>query len=305
MLEPPDRIYSKIEFFVSFSYNFLNWLLDGCKNCRSTGLLKRFYVEMSKFIDKLNQISQTTPQPMGFRATQPVSPKPKILLIASLAQAKADSMVDYVTGADAVLFHISKLSSGVKALQKMRQVASDIPWGVWLKNTGTEKIKQMAEAGCDFIVFPAANTPLATLQDEDMGRILEVEPSLSEGLLRVVNELPVNAVLIASDQEEGYSLTWHHLMLFQRFAALLTKPLLATIPSNVTGNELQVLWKAGVDGVVVEVEVEQPTERLKELRRLIDKLTFPSPRKQGKVEALLPRIAEETSPLTEEEEEEE
>jgi len=59
-----------------------------------------------------------------------------------------------------------------------------------------------------------------------------------------------------------------------------------------------------VDGLVVEVGSGQPVGRLEELRQTIDKLTFP-PRQRGKVEALLPRIGEETSPVTEAEEEEE
>jgi hypothetical protein len=94
-------------------------------------------------------------------------------------------------------------------------------------------------------------------------------------------------------------------MLFQRFADLLTKPLLASIPSNVNANELQALWEAGVDGVVIEVGAGQPTDRLKKLHQVIDKLAFPSQRKRGKVEALLPHIARETSIVTEEDEEEE
>jgi len=44
--------------------------------------------------------------------------------------------------------------------------------------------------------------------------------------------------------------------------------------------------------------------RLEELRKVIDKLTFPA-RKRGKAEALLPHIGEETSPVIETEEEEE
>ena len=92
-------------------------------------------------------------------------------------------------------------------------------------------------------------------------------------------------------------------MLFQHFADLLTKPLLVSIPSNVTSGELQALWKAGVDGVVIEVTAGQPQDRLEELRRVIDKLTFPTPRRRGKTEPLLPYISRETGIATEEEEE--
>jgi len=255
---------------------------------------------MSRFIDKLNQVSRVVPQSMGFRKAQPVSEKPKILLIASLAGA--GGLANYVAGADAGLLRIPKLSSGAKTLREMSQAAPDIPWGGWLRNIGQGGIKQMAKAGCDFVVFPAANTPLALLQNDEIGKILEVESSLSEGLLRAVNELSIDAVLIAAEQEGEYFLTWHHLMLFQHFADLLTKPLLASIPSNVTANELQALWEAGVDGVVIEVGAGQPVERLKELRQTIDKLVFPSQRKRGKAEALLPHIGREASIVTEEEE---
>ena len=112
----------------------------------------------------------------------------------------------------------------------------------------------------------------------------------------------MDAVLVASEQE-GESLTWQHLMFFQRCADLLTKPLLVSIPSNVSANELQALWEAGVNGLVVETGAGQPSERLKELRRAIDKLVFTAPRKPRKAEPLLPYPSGETSIATEEEEE--
>jgi len=135
-----------------------------------------------------------------------------------------------------------------------------------------------------------------------VGRVLQVEASLTEGLLRAVDELPIDAVLITGEQEEGYFLTWHHLMVFQHFADLLTKPLLASVPLNVAANELLALWEAGVDGVVVGVG--EVVGRLKELRQIIDQLAFPQ-RKRGKAKALLPHISGETGIVTEEEEEEE
>ncbi len=260
---------------------------------------------MSRFIDKLNRLSQAEPQPIGFRIKQPASPRLKIQLVASLTQEHVESLADYVAGADAGLLRISKLSSGTKALQRIAQAVSDIPWGGWLQGSGLGGIKQMMKVGCDFVVFPATNTPLAILQNDEVGKILEVEASLNEGLLRAANELPIDAVLIVGEEREDYFLTWQHLMLFQRFADLLTKPLLVSIPSKVTAGEIQALWEAGVDSVVVEVRVEQPQDRLKELRQVIDKLAFPSPRKREKVELLLPHIGQEPGIVTTEEEEEE
>lgn len=235
---------------------------------------------------------------MGFRATPQLSAKPKMLLIASLAEANIN-LADYTNGADALLLPIARLGRGAKTLKRITQ-SIDIPWGGWLEDTSGGEIRPLLEAGCDFIVFPA-DTPLAIPQDE-LGRILQIEASLSEGLLRTLNELPIDAVLIPRLEEE-YFLTWRHLMLFQHFADLLTKPLLVSLPQKVEANELQFLWKIGVDGVIVEVGEGEPRERVGELRRIIDHLTLPA-RKRGRLEPLLPRISEEITLPAEEEEEE-
>jgi len=257
---------------------------------------------MSRFIDKLNQVSQTVPQSMGFRAVTPVSSKPKMLLVASLAEADVEGLADYVAGADAGLLVISKPTSGVSTFKKMSQAVSAIPWGGWLRGVAGKEIEPVAKAGCDFVVFPAASTSLSMVQNREVGKILEVEASLGEGLLKAVDELPVDAVLIDGEKKEG--LTWHHLMLFQRFANLLTKPLLVSIPSKATANELQALWEAGVAGVIVEAGAGQPVGGIGNLRQVIDKLTFPPQRKRGKTEALLPYLGPEKGTVAEEEEEE-
>lgn len=256
---------------------------------------------MSKFIDKLYQVSRVESQSMGFRKAKTASARPKILLTASLAGDSASGLADHIVGADAGLLRMSKFSSGIKTLKEMPKAVPDIPWGGWLKNINQRGIKQMAKARCDFMVFPATNTPLALLQNDEIGKVLEVEPSLSEGLLRTANELPVDAVLIVPEQDGNYFLTWHHLMLFQRFSDLLTKPLLAVIPTNVIADELQAIWEVGIDGVVIEAETEQLAEKLKKLRQIIDKLDFPSQNKREKAKALLPHIGNEASLVTEEE----
>jgi len=260
---------------------------------------------VSRFIDKLNEVLRTVPQPVGFRTTQSASPKPKMLIVAGLAQANVDGLADYVAGADAGLLQMSGLSSGAKGLQKISKVVSDIPWGVWLRSIDQKGIKQIVKAGCDFVVFSAASTSLAMLQGDEGGKILQVEASVGEGLLRAVDELPVDAVLIDGEREEQHFLTWHDLMIFRRFTALLTKPLLVCIPPDVTASELQALGEAGVSGVIVRVGVGQPVEMINELRQTIDKLTFPLGRRRRGVGVLLPYISGETTVVTEEEEEEE
>jgi hypothetical protein len=243
---------------------------------------------MSKFINELKLVSQPGSPPMGFRAAAAAPPKPRMLLVATLAETNVEGLADYMSGADAGLVPILKLSSGAKTVHKMSQAMPGIPWGGWLKDTSGKGAK-LVEAGCDFVVFPS-DTPLTMLQDSEMGKILEVGASLSEGLIKTIDDLPVDAVLITSEPEKDNLLTWRHLMLSQRCAELSTKPLLASVPPSVGASELQALWAAGVVGVVVETP---PQGRISELRQIINKLVFPLPSKRRRVEPLLPRIAEE------------
>jgi len=251
---------------------------------------------MSKFIDRLRQASQSGLQPMGFKAGQPASKSSKMLLVASLTKVDMENLADYVAGADAGLLPISQLSSGTKALKKISQAVPDIPWGGWLRDISWAKMKRFE---CDFVIFPAVSTSLAILEDSGVGKILEVEASLNDSLLRTINELPVDAVLIAGEQRKDYFLTWQHLMLFWHFADSLAKPLLVSVPSRIKADELQLLWGAGVSGVIVEAG----GDGLKGLRQTIDQVALSPQRRRRKVGALLPHISPGMEVADEEEEE--
>jgi hypothetical protein len=260
---------------------------------------------MSRLIDLLNSVSKAMPLPMGFRTTQAALAQPRILLIASLPDLdSAESLAKYTDGADAVLFRLAKSSMSATALKKIVASLPDIPWGKWLENTYNKKKETPVNGGCDFAVFSSSSPLSYKPQDNNIGKILQVESALGDGLLRAINDLPVDAVLNTDVCEAGDSLTWHHLAQLQRLANLLAKPLLASVPLNVTAGELKELWEAGIEGAVVEVGGEQPAGKMKSLRQAIDEVKFPPSRRRGKTEALLPQMGKENSRVTEDEEEE-
>jgi hypothetical protein len=250
---------------------------------------------VSKFVDRLKQASGVVAQPMGFGRGKAASPESKILLVASLARASAGNLAELVVGADAGLVSISGSGGDAKTLKQCAAAVPGIPWGGWLKGSS----RSVKDSGCDFIVFPA-KIPLGVLEDTKAGRILEIEATLDEGLLRTVDELPVDGVLISA-KEDGLSVTWRQLMLFQRASRLLAKPLLVTVPPEVAAAELRMLWRAGVDGVVLEIAGSRAGGELGRLREAVDKLTFPSRAGRGKLGALLPKISGEAVSESEEE----
>jgi hypothetical protein len=256
---------------------------------------------MSRLIDKFHQTSRGATPPMGFRTSLPSATVPKILLIASLEAGTAENLATHLDGADAVLIRFNKASLTENIIKKIASSLTDTPWGLYLADDDNKK---MANTEADFVVFPTASQVADIPEDEKTGKILEVESSVDEGLLRAINDLPVDAVLMADTFKDNSSLVWHQLMKLQHLANMLRKPLMVQAPAGVNEKDLKALWDAGVDGIVVEIDASG-VKGLKELRQAIDKLPPRSGRKRGKVDVMLPRTPGETPvPATPDEEEE-
>jgi hypothetical protein len=231
---------------------------------------------VSKFIDKLKEVASGGLAPMGFRAAG-TKPGPRMVLVAHGTKT--------ASGADALLLSVAK--TGVKAPK------ANVPWGGWLKEVTAPIVKKLGEGGADFVVFAAASISQAILENDKLGKVVEVEPDIEASLLKSVDGLPVDAVLIKGEKP---SLTWQDLMFLRRAANILNKPLLVTVSPDITASELQALCEAGVGGVVTGSKIDK-------LRQMIDKLPAP---KAGKshAEPLLPRMGGDTGTFAEEEEEE-
>jgi hypothetical protein len=260
---------------------------------------------MSKLIEKLQKAAKGTPPPIGFGISRQATSQTRLLLIASLGTVEPAAVSEGKTGADAVLIESEDDRPISKSLQKELEAAPDIPWGAFLENDGDKKAAGLVEGGCDFLVFPVDKRIASIPRDEKTGKILAVDSSMDDSLLRAINFLPVDAALLTDDIEGNGSMVWHQLMIIQHVANLLAKPLLVRVPANITEPELKALWDAGVDGVIASKgAVAGP---LSELRKIIDGLPARAKPKAGKLDATLPKSTggRETSTYTPDEEEEE
>jgi hypothetical protein len=239
---------------------------------------------------------------MGFRTSRQAETAPSIMIIAML-KINGTGSVKSIAGADAILFNADEAGLNASTLQKLVKPLKDTPWGVYFEESGDDAAK-LVEAGCDFLVFSPESRISAVPQDEKTGKVLQVESSMDDGLLRAVNDLPADAVLLTDTFGESGSLLWHQLMIFRHLTAFISKPLLVPVPAVISESELKALWDAGIDGVVVDVT---GGEDLKELRQLAAKLPPRSARKRSKMDVTLPRTGGEAyaAPRPDEEEEEE
>jgi len=117
---------------------------------------------------------------------------------------------------------------------------------------------------------------------------LKVDLPQDEGLISVINQLPIEVVLLEV-KREGEVLTISDLMYCQWLAGLVDKPLLVATQQELTDKEIRSLWEAGVSGVVVEIKEEQAPERLIRLSQAIKALP-PRRKRRGERRVMLTRL---------------
>jgi len=237
---------------------------------------------MSKFIDRLKQVSQPPAPAMGFRSNSNQTARLKLQLAVVVSNGLGESG----GAADAII--VTRPKTAVEGRL----------WGVWLKKGDLAEVDKATEAGADFVVLPSSGAVIPA--DRKIGRVLQVSPSITDVMLRTVNDLPVDAILLSDDKDAAMDITWQRLMLFQRFAGLAQKPVIVPVPVSATAAELQLVWETGVSGILVEAKDTPDAEALAKLREAIDGLQFPSRKRKEKPSAVLPQVT-----VKEEHEEEE
>lgn len=238
---------------------------------------------MSKLIDFFKQASHTNAQTMGFLSRRNAPPPKRLALLAVTEKAAS------FPRADAVVVRPANGKLTAAAAKSVADAAGEVPWGL----AGGEN----APKGCDFIVLPLTGTTAAAPAGEETGKLLEIEASLDDGLLRAANDLPVDAVIVADALEESGPLTWHRLMILTHVRHLIGKPLIAPAAADISDTDVKSLWDAGFDGIMVTA----PADRIAALADVIAALP-PRASKKDKANAVVPRVPGAPVPAAEPEE---
>jgi HAMP domain-containing protein len=220
---------------------------------------------------------------MGFTARREAEAKRGLQLVVLLPEDAST----VPAGVDAGVLRLSGLKTGAAALKKASQAAPGVPWGVWPVSVEIDR-ERLLKLGADFLIFAAGDAAISLPADDETGILVQIDTAMPENLLRALNELPVDAVLLTPAEAEIRPLLWRELMLIHRFASLVAKPLLVSVPPGMEAGELQLLWEAGVEGVVAEAGAGAPLDEIERLRQAIDGIQPHPPRKRPKMEPVLP-----------------
>lgn len=218
---------------------------------------------------------------MGFR---PVSApiKEGMLLIAGIdgVAAAKDAKALSGGGTDALL--IFNPGNDKEKLCRLVKAAGDVPSGIFMRG-GKEETLAVGNIGCDFVALDFKSSA-SWLSNKDMGRFLVVKFSLDRNLLESLAGIDIDGVIVDSSGEQLCTVA--QAILYQRLIYLSGKTLLVILPSSISGGELDCLWQAGVDGVIVPPG--ESAEDVFKLRKMIDALPARAKRGKGAVEVKLP-----------------
>ena len=259
---------------------------------------------MSKFLDRLEQIIQGTPPPMGFRAPRAQkTPGMALVGLVSKAYPKGVSTLRAL-GPDAVLISGAKSATAVK--ESTKSLESKISWGARVSALSHEDARAFEEGGCDLLAFSLTGTSLAAVTTEGMARVLCIDKDIESEQLRAIDALPIDALLLSGvDISETWTL--EDLASIARISYRVDKYILLDISQVPGAKELEALRNTSVNGLVVDVGVVD-SGGLTELKQALLDMPRQRPPRRERAAALLSRSAfyfEQQGPEPEPEPEEE
>ena len=255
---------------------------------------------MSKFLDRLEQITQGVSAPIGFAA--PRAPKMPGMALVCLVSGTGSKAINQMMelGPDAVLVVGAKDPPAVKKLAQ--PLGSAIPWGAKVSALSEEDALVFQEGGCDILAFSLQGTSVAAVGSEELARVLCVEPDIESDRLRAVDALPIDALLLPMP---GVSASWtlEDLATIARVSQRVDKYVLVEVTNPPGLKELEALRNAGANGLVIDVS-KVDAQRLSQLKQELLDMPRQRPTKKERFSAIVPGSSYTTASTEPEPEEE-
>lgn len=234
---------------------------------------------MSKFSDRVKELTQGAPRPMGF-ATGPPRPAPLPLILFARADAGDMHAITEAAheGAEGVLVEEVGPATTDAALEAVHEAVGRVMWGGSVEMGGRPEVERLERAGCDLALLRNAGLQADALAP-DVDKLLEVEEEWPDALLRAVDSLPIAGVVYRVNSVEH--LTIRQLIELQRVVLLVRKPLIASLTPSIPAESVGVLRDAGVAGIMVV------PSKVKEFRAALRALP-PAKKPKERMDPLIP-----------------
>jgi hypothetical protein len=257
---------------------------------------------MSKLGDKIRKAMRLESAPIGFGAVAAGPRAPSMLLLVQGAASGMRRRGDLAeSGVDALLLSLANPERETGEVEKWVKESGGVPCGAQVASASGQTVSALKEAGVDFLAFDAEATSAEALLESELGYVLVLSGEPSDSLLRAMEPLPLDALLLPDWRRP---LTVRGQLELRRLVLLSRTPLIVPVPPDIAPGELECLRDAGVAAVAVNGADSATWERLTTLRQAIDGLPPRMRRREERAEAILPAVGQLVAHTEEEEEEE-
>ena len=238
---------------------------------------------MSKFIERMERITQGGPVGMGFGAVR-TEKSPGLALVGHVSQNHAAGLEAIAEiGLDAVLL---AGIGGPDDLKNLENSLPSLPWGVHQPSLNEEDSLAYQEQGCDLLAFSLADTSAAAVASDEVARVLYTAAGLEDRDLRGIASLPIDVFVL---NVPGLGDTWllPDLASIAMVGRRVDKFILVEVSKAPTAKDLEALRNAGVHGLVVDLDA-MDAEAVSDLKTACMNMPRKRPERRGGVTAILP-----------------
>ena len=241
---------------------------------------------MSILIEKIKDCAKGDYQPIGFAASANREKGSGLVVITRFNSWNALKEF-HTTDTDAAIIPMENLSQGIDSLSTISKVLNDIPWGVEIRGGSTIEIKELIKYGCDFTIF-SLDSSLSSLHIEtDIGKILLVDPLISDSYTKMISFLPIDIIMIREDK--GVQLSIESILNYRRIVYLSGKPVVL-MTGKLNDDDIEAIYDADIRGLVIEWENDASNKKLCDIRTSIQSLPKKKRNKKSGSDAKIPRI---------------
>ena len=238
---------------------------------------------MSKFIERMERITQGGPGGMGFGSVRTEKP-PGMALVGHISKDHAAGLGAVTElGLDAVLL---AGIGGPEELKNLENSLPSLPWGIHQPSLNEEDSAAYREQGCDLLAFSLADTSAAVIASDDVARVLYTEGGLEDRELRGIASLPLDVFVL---RVPGLGDTWllEDLASIAMVGRRVDKFVLVEVSRAPTAKDLEALRNAGVHGLVVDLE-SMGAAAVSELKTACLNMPRKQPDRRGGLTAIVP-----------------
>lgn len=203
---------------------------------------------MSRLIEKLKRVSNSSVSPIGFRSIKDEESLPRMLLIQNLTQGIEKKELDLSqSDADAVILNFP--AKNLHDLLKYIKNQDKVPLGIFLSCVERGEAYENVLASFDFVVFDM-NSRIDIILSQDIGKVLTLNKDVNPNIIRAVNRLEptVDCIHIPCLEQD---ITFELLLTCHFVNEVLRKPIILSVKRYISSVELRLIHEAGVMALVL------------------------------------------------------